>query len=295
MAIGHVRNLGYGGLISTTNSWGGMSLAGHPSLTNGDLVDVHGYDSSSFSTANPRAKSSAVHWISAGQVHDYPLPVTEWNISPFPAYDRSTLPLYVAGMGAFQQWDALMQYAYTQRPAHRSGRPDNWQLINDTAMLAQMPAAALLYRRGDAAPAKQTYVFAPSQKDMFYTKITPATSIALRTLPQQHGLRIAMPKTLSLPWLMPSIPRPGEVVFSNASRSFVSKTATQVTSDTREISRDWQQGHLTIDTDRMQSFADWIGGVRRSTQDVTLMCGHPSPAPQVKALRANPFAIQVKS
>lgn len=289
MAIGHVRSLGYRGLIATTNSWGGMSLAGHPSLTIGDLIDVHSYDNSDFLNADPRAKSNSIHWISAGQVHDYPLSVTEWNISPFPAYDRSALPLFVAGMGAFQQWDALMQYAYTQRPANRVGRPDNWQLINDTAMLAQMPAAALLYRRGDAAPAKQTYVFAPSQEDMFYNKITPATSAALRTLPEQHGLRIAMPKTPSLPWLQPSIPRPGEVVFSNASRSFLSKTATQITSDTREISRDWQQGHLTIDTDRTQSFAGWIGGIRRSTQDVTFNVETPFASTSVQSLGSKPI------
>lgn len=289
MAISHVRALGYDGLIATTNSWGGMSLAGHPSLTLGDLIDVHSYDGSGFLSADPRAKASTVHWISAGQVHNFPLSVTEWNISPFPAYDRGALPIYIAGMGAFQQWDALMQYAYTQRPTNRVGRPDNWELINDSAMLAQMPAAALIYRRGDVAPAQQTYVFTPSQKDMFYTKITAATSVALRTLPEQHGLRIAMPKTPSLPWLSRSIPRSGEVTFSSPRRSFISKKVTKVTSDTREISRDWQQGHLSIDTDRTQSFSGWIGGAIHAAQDVTFNVETPFASVAVQSLSTDPI------
>ncbi|MEO0378369.1 MAG: glycosyl hydrolase family 5, partial [Cyanobacteria bacterium P01_A01_bin.17] len=84
--VTHIRSLGFDGLISTTSSWGGMPLSGHLSLTDGDIIDVHSYDSPGFLSANPATRSNSAHWLAMGQVAGMPMTVSEWNISPYPAY-----------------------------------------------------------------------------------------------------------------------------------------------------------------------------------------------------------------
>ena len=75
-----------------------------------------------------------------------------------PAPDRHTTPLYVAAVASYQGWDAPMQFAYSQEPLNGPGSPSNWQSYNDPALLETLPAAALMFRRGDVAEAKTTYV-----------------------------------------------------------------------------------------------------------------------------------------
>ena len=85
------------------------------------------------------------NWMAAGQVADMPMSVTEWNVSPFPVPDRHNTPLIVASKAAHQGWDAMMQFAYAQNDLDSVGKPSNWHSHNDPALLASLPAAALLY------------------------------------------------------------------------------------------------------------------------------------------------------
>ena len=95
-----------------------------------------------------------MHWIAAAQVAGRPLSVPEWNVSPFPAPDRHAIPLYMAASASLQGWDAMMQYAYSQQALTNAGGPSNWHAFNDPALIATLPAAALLYRRGDVREAQ---------------------------------------------------------------------------------------------------------------------------------------------
>lgn len=259
--IEHLRTLGVKVPIATTSSWGGNGLSSLPALTAGDLIDVHSYGGSGQLEKNPLVSEGIVNWIAAGQVVGKPLTVTEWNNEPFPTPDRHSLPLYMAGTASHQGWDALMQYAYSQEPLTGGWMTaDNWHAYNDPALLATLPAAALLYRRGDVAAATTTYVFAPTASTLFNQKITPANSVLLRTAMETGKLEIAMPQTPQLPWLQPGVIPANAQVFHDPGQSLLQANANESTSDTGELKRNWKQGIYTIDTPRTQAATGWIGG-----------------------------------
>jgi hypothetical protein len=259
--IEHLRALGVKVPIATTSSWGGNGLSSLPALTAGDLIDVHSYGGSGQLEKNPLVSEGIVNWIAAGQVVGKPLTVTEWNNEPFPTPDRHSLPLYMAGTASHQGWDALMQYAYSQEPLTGGWMTAyNWHAYNDPALLATLPAAALLYRRGDVAAATTTYVFAPTASTLFNQKITPANSVLLRTAMETGKLEIAMPQTPQLPWLQPGVIPANAQVFHDPGQSLLQANANESTSDTGELKRNWKQGIYTIDTPRTQAATGWIGG-----------------------------------
>jgi hypothetical protein len=167
----------------------------------------------------------------------------------------------MAGTASHQGWDALMQYAYSQEGLNGEGiSADNWHAYSDPAMLATLPAAALLYRRADVHEAKTTYVFAPTPQTLFNQRINPANSALLRTAMEKGKLQIAMPKTPQLPWLQPGIIASNAQVFHDPAQSLLDASASESTTDTGELKRNWKQGIYTIDTPRTQAATGWIGG-----------------------------------
>ena len=134
-----------------------------------------------------------------------------------------------------------MQFAYSQHPLASQGGPSNWEAYNDPALIATLPAAALLYRRGDVQEAKITYVFAPTPDQLFNKVISPANSVALRTATEKGKLVIAMPRTRELPWLEKSQIPPGAQLITDPNKSLINVNDTYAI-DTGELRRDWGQG-----------------------------------------------------
>jgi hypothetical protein len=288
--IAHLRALGVVVPIATTNAWGGNPLSSLPSLTDGDLIDAHAYGGANFIEANPLYVPNLMHWLAAAQITGRPLSVTEWNVSPFPLPDRHAAPLYVAASASFQGWDALMQYAYTQRPFGQQGTPGNWEARSDPGLLTMMPAAALLFRRGDVQESKTNFVFAPSSELLFGSLISPETSVALRTAAERGRLTIAMPKVRELPWLEPSRIPKGATVFTDPKAPLIPTDAGSVSSDTGELRRDWDVGTYTINTPRSQVAAGWIGARRIALADVEIAAATPNATVAVQSLEQKPIA-----
>jgi hypothetical protein len=268
--IQDLRKSGTKAPIVTTSYWGGEPISSLPALTTGDIIDVHSYGGSDELSKNPLYSSSFIDWIAAAHVVDRPLSVTEWNVSPFPAADRTVIPLLVGSTASYQGWNAMMLYAYSQQPFGGPGGPSNWETFNDPALVATLPAAALLYRRGDVAEAKATYVFAPTPEQLFNHPITPDNAIALRTATALGKLLIAMPQTRELPWLEKSQIAGSAKVITDPTQSLFKTDITNAVSDTGEIRHDWDQGTLTIDTPRSQAAVGWIGGKKINLSDVAL-------------------------
>lgn len=283
--IQHLRDLGVKVPIATTSTWGGNGLSSLPALTAGDLVDVHSYGGLGQLEKNPLSSDGLLHWIAAGQVVGKPLTVTEWNAEPFPTPDRHTLPLYMAGMASHQGWDALMQYAYSQE--RLSGgwmTASNWHAYNDPALLATLPAAALLYRRGDVREASTTYIFAPTADSLFNQRITPANSPALRTAAEKGKLQIAMPHTRELSWLEQSALSTQAQLLHDPAQTLLDTSANESTTDTGELKRNWQKGIYRIDTPRTQAATGWIGGESITLGDIEILAQTPNASVAVQSL-----------
>ena len=270
-----LHEIGVKAPIVTTSSWGRDPVSALPALTSGNIIDVHSYGAIDELEKNPFEAPTFLDWMAAAHVADRPLTVSEWNVSPFPTPDRNTTPLYVAGSASLQGFDALMQYAYSQGPLDESyvskwSIPNNWEGFNDPALMSMMPAAALLYRRGDVQEAKTAYVFAPTPEQLFGQPISPTTSVALRTAVEKGKLLVAMPETKELPWLEPSKIPPGARLITDPNQSLIDPDANFAISDTGELRRDWNQGTYTIDTARTQAAMGWIGGRQINLADVNI-------------------------
>jgi hypothetical protein len=287
--IDQLRTMGVKSPIVTTNTWGDNPLSSLPSLTDGDIIDVHVYGRVGVLETNPIYAANVVDWIAAAQIVDHPLSVSEWNVSPFPTPDRHTLPLYVAAAADLQGWDAVLQFAYSQQSLDHRAEASNWDAINDPGLIATLPAAALLYRRHDALEARTTYVFAPTSDQIFGQLISPADAVALRTAAEKGKLTIALPVVRELPWLRPSlIPKDAKII-TNPEEALIARDADWAVSDTGELTRNWQQATYTIDTPRTQAATGWIGGRSIGLTDAEFDITTRNATVAVQSLDSNPI------
>ena len=268
--IEHLQGLGVKSLISTSNSWGNMGLFGLPSLTDGSLIDAHAYGKENEFKLNPRQAPGFLTWAGAAQVTGYPLSITEWNIEPFPAKDRFTAPLFVASIASLQSWDAIMLYGYSQIPLGNAGYGSNYSSYNDPAIIGLMPAAALLYRQNHVAPANKSYALKLNRENFFFNRQDPTTSKTIRTILETSRLTIDMPDTPELPWLNTNnTDEENSIVIHDTNIDFIPSGQSFVESDTGELKRNWEKGIHTINTEKSQIAAGWIGGETVELKDVT--------------------------
>jgi hypothetical protein len=287
--IEHLRSLGVKVPIVTTSTWGRNPLTSLPALTAGDMIDAHAYGEVDELGKNPLVGPNLMHWMAAAQVAGKPMSVSEWNVERFPVADRHSIPLYMAASATFQAWSAVMQYAYVQDPANSPTRPSNWHAFNDPGLLATLPAAALLYRRGDVQRARTTYVFSLPREKFFGELISPATAIALRTAAEKGRLVIALPDTPELAWLTASAHPAGAETIVDPGRSVVSRDAAEAASDTGELRRNWEQSTFTVDTPRTQVATGWIGGHKISLSSVEVDVTTRSATVSVQSLDGRPI------
>lgn len=288
--IAHLRSLGVKVPIVTTSTWGFNPLSSLPALTAGNIIDAHSYGGVGELEKNPVYAPNLVHWIAAAQVAGKPLSVTEWNIEAFPAPDRHSIPLYVASSASLQGWDALMQYAYSQEPIANRGTPSNWHAYNDPALIATLPAAALLYRQGHVREATTTYAFSPGKELLFNQEITPKNSVALRTAAEKSKLVVVMPQTKELPWLEQGVIPAGAKILTDPRQSLLGADATEVVSDSGELRRNWEQGTFTINTPMTQAAMGWIGGKKISLADVDVAATTRNATVAVQSLDGKPIS-----
>ena len=289
----HLRILGVKVPLVTTSTWGNNPLSALPALSAGDIIDAHAYQPYGALENNPLFSANLIHWLAAAQVAGKPMSVTEWNAEPFPLPDRHSLPMLIAGQASIQGWDAMMQYAYGQEPISTptqwQGGPSNWNLYNDPALLATMPAAALMYRRQDIPEAKTTYILKPENL-LFDQHISPDNSAFIRTAAELGKLQIALPSNKALPWLVKSPISEKAKVFSDPNKSLIAAETQSVTADNSGVTRNWDKGYQTIDTARTQAAMGWIGGEIFKLSDVEITATTRNASIIVQSLDAQPIS-----
>jgi hypothetical protein len=286
--IKHLRGQGVKAPIVTTSTWGSNPLSSLPALTAGNFIDVHAYGEIGELEKNPVYGPNMVHWMASAQVAGKPLSVTEWNVEAFPVPDRHSAALYVAASASHQGWDAVVQYAYAQGPLNALGGPSNWAAFNDPAMLASLPAAALLYRRRNVREASVVYAFVPDKEHFFNQTISPANAVALRTAVERGRLVIVLPQTSELPWLEKSGAPAGAKVFSDPKKSFMDSNAAEIESDNGELLRNWEHGTFTVNTPQTQAAMGWIGGKKIKLMDVEIAVTTRNATVAVQSLSDRP-------
>ncbi|PHS71583.1 MAG: glycosyl hydrolase family 5 [Methylophaga sp.] len=299
----HLHHLGVNNTLVPGNTWGRMSLASLPSLTDGDIIDAHSYGRKGELTFNPRFRAGFISWLGAAQVTNKPLSVTEWNVEWFPVADRFTTPTYMASIAALQGWDSLMIYGYAQYPLNRVGSGHNYSVYNDPAIMAMMPASALLYRQAHVSEAINTYHFRLTEDDFFGKATNPDTSASLRTLVEQSKINIDLPYGSTLPWLQSHedemnasySPRdPAHHIVNDPNIDFIPPNQEAVISDTKELSRNWIKGIQTINTAKSQIISGKIGQQVIDLRDVRFEIDTPSAVIAVQSLDNKPLSDSTK-
>jgi hypothetical protein len=286
----HLRQLGVKAPIIGTNFWGQMTVAGLLSLAAADFIDVHSYGRANEVESNPRYKPGMASWIAAGAVTGKPLTVSEWNVEPFPVFDRSQAALHLAAIASLQGWNGLMQYAYSQSPMAGTIGPGNWEAFNDPALIATMPAAALLYRGRHVSEGPVTYSLQLPPETVTGQDISPVTSRAIRTLTETGRFRITLPKFTELAWFKPEPAPPGVKVVDRTDYDAVGPDKTGLCSDTKEICRDWVRGVVTVDTPKTQLASGWLGEQTVELADTTVALTTGNASVAVQSLDDAPIA-----
>ncbi|MBA3597208.1 MAG: cellulase family glycosylhydrolase [Methylibium sp.] len=286
--IAHLRRIGVKVPIVTTSLWGAQ-MASLPALTDGDMIDVHAYETPGPLARDPRTAANVVHLIATAQVVDKPVSVTEWNMSPFPAADRHVLPLYMAANASHQGWDALMQYAYAQTPLQQPGPPSNWHAFNDPALLSGLPAAALLFRQGHVQAAQTVRVLQPTASQLFDEGLTAGGTAAMRIAAEGGRLLTVLPEVPQLPWLRPGVAPIAARHVDDGVRQLADMRRSELRSDTGELWRNWKQGIFTIETPRTQAALGRIGGRSIDLPQVRIALTNAQASIAVQSLDGKPI------
>jgi hypothetical protein len=94
--------------------------------------------------------------------------VSEYN-HPAPNVHAGEGPLFVAAFGALQDWDAIFLYTYSHEEKNTKAGciPAFFDIGPHPTIMANVPVASLLFRRGDLRPAKQSLLVPlPPEKEI---------------------------------------------------------------------------------------------------------------------------------
>jgi hypothetical protein len=287
-AAEYLRGLGVKSPISSGHLWGNMPCYSLPALTAGDVIDSHVYTGSDFLSLNPRYAGGPGQYLAIARLADRPKIVSEYNMEDNgPKYDPYTVAPYISALAAFQGWNAIMLYGYSQDGLRGQGY-SMWSVYNHPQSMALAPAAALLYRQQHVRPAVKTIYVPLSRQQAFYEEVCERTSRTLRTAPERHRLMLGLPEVKELPWLKATAAPPQAETVTDLDRDFI-PPGDEVLSDTGELRRNWAKGIYTVDTPKTQMVMGWIQDQALRTSDAVFTIAVPKAAVALSSLDQQPL------
>ena len=169
------NEVGYGGLLTSENWWDLKSQTFLRSAL--DIVDNHGYadhpegwpkqrwNQTSNTIPNNFAYQQPV-MKAPSRIFGKPFAVTEWNFCA-PNKFRAESGPEMGAYAALQDWAAIYRFAWSH-DAGRIREPSivkHFDIVNDPVNQMSERIAVLLFRRGDAAPAKEAICYAVDMDD----------------------------------------------------------------------------------------------------------------------------------
>ncbi len=221
----------------------------------GDIVDAHVYwqhpaiygrrnepmvNSPELSIIQKLARSTAV---------GKPFTVSEVN-HPFPSeYGSEMIPI-LASYAALQDWDGIFFYTFETKISGewKPAIADHFDMTLDPVKMAQMPAGAMIFLRGDVSAAKTVLTRSYSTDQISEASRLPRAEMPYYTpgfdkmIPLVHGSRVSCLDC------KPSLPAP-------------LPPANPIVSDTKELSwktSDGKDGIVSVDTARSQALVGFV-------------------------------------
>jgi hypothetical protein len=264
----HLRKIGVKIPINGTNWWITLGVTAAQSAV--DFCDSHVYwnfplwENIGTPGTDTRpmvgAYDNAFAMLTMNRLAGKPFFVSEWDHA-WPDEWRAESSLAYAAVAAFQGWSGATIHTYrysTWEAEDRLGGGaetinsityrNHFDAANDPAKFGLFYHAALLLRRGDIEPAQKTAgIQFPVNPEEWLLK-RPGEVPALKGLPEQHKTVLLLPGAeapvdLLQPW----------------DQSLVNESQGQLTTDTGQMGRNWQDRWGWIDTPRTKAFYGFPG------------------------------------
>jgi hypothetical protein len=221
-----------------------------------DVIDGHDYweHPDKYVRKSPMVNDplgSTVVKLSRSAIAGKPYTVSEVN-EPFPNdYDSEQIPI-LASYGLLQNWDAMIWYTFEPKadPDWKPYVGDPFDMSQDPVKMAELAAGALVFERGDIAPARSTVARSYTAKQVYDSMILPAATQAPYftpgfplDLPLEHEVRIS------------SLDGPGTQRFSEA------PVPDPIVSDTGQLAwytSNGRDGLVTMDAARTQGLVGFV-------------------------------------
>ena len=212
-------DLGVKALVTCSQSgWGGLGgLARESKL---DFVDMHAYWdlADSYDTKNWTIKNTpmvrqndgaTLSTLAMNRVAGKPYTVSEYNHSAPNEFQVETLP-FLAGFAAWQDWDGIFLFDYhsDRRTLKGNDKISRWlDVDSNPAIMAYLPAAALLFLGGQMPPAPSQLTLDVPRAQV--PELMAQTSAAIWALWNRNG--VSNPAMLSHRDAVRLVDAPGEV------------------------------------------------------------------------------------
>ena len=250
-------------------------------------VDPHTGRTIGFSIANTAMVDDPLHStpvsLSRSAVAGKPYIVSEVN-HPFPAeHECEGIPI-LAAYAAFQDWDGIFWYSLGHTPVVDASRKigGHFEFCGDPVKMSQLAAGAMMFLRGDVAPARQTLGRSYSRQYVLESLRNFTSGFSL-VVPLTHGLRITSFDAQASDIQAPPTSSPQAGVEPGA----------LIRSDTGQIV--WQaprqhDGLVLIDTPRSQAIVGHCGGRPTSLTNLVGQIDSPFAAITLGSLDAQPIS-----
>jgi len=273
-----LREIGLKALIVATsdhNHW----RTGYPlvaSTSRLDIVDGHVYWQHPRYSRDTRGKrtgfwianspmvndplNSTIVQLARTPVRGKPYTVSEVN-HPFPnQYACEGIPL-LAAYALLQDWDGIFFYTLEHSDPSEWGRRavGHFDLANDPVKMSQIAACAVMFLRGDVAPARKTILRSYSREQLIESLRLPTSQRPFytpgfsRVIPLIHATRIASFERGKTAYPRADVPEP-------------------IVSDTGELTwrRRGRRGVVVVATERTHALVGFLGGGRKTTGTLTV-------------------------
>ena len=266
-SIKYLRSIGAKFPINGTN-WPIDKATPYCNATAADYTDNHSYfcdwsrvDQRNFVNQSiMKAPHNTAQNLGMMAVKDTPLFISEWD-APWPNVYRADATLFLAAVGAFQNWAGFTIHTYrygTSEDPSITGKIGRSIVIggsyyrgifdtyNDPAKFGLFYHAALITRRGDVKPAERTVYHNVELEQLYDPSYVVAEKIGAI---EQSKLRFC---------------------YGERSEGSFADVKDEVTSDTGELYRNWKKGYGWINSPKTKAVYGFIGDEKFDLTDVTV-------------------------
>ena len=266
-SINYLRSIGAKFPINGTN-WPIDKATPYCNATAADYTDNHSYfcdwsrvDQRNFVNQSiMKAPHNTAQNLGMMAVKDTPLFISEWD-APWPNVYRADATLFLAAVGAFQNWAGFTIHTYrygTSEDPSITGKIGRSIVIggsyyrgifdtyNDPAKFGLFYHAALITRRGDVKPAERTVYHNVELEQLYDPSYVVAEKIGAI---EQSKLRFC---------------------YGEKSEGSFADVKDEVTSDTGELYRNWQKGYGWINSPKTKAVYGFIGDEKFDLTDVSV-------------------------